>query len=122
MNSTLPVFGARTLDDTVRSSLDAVRFSMGTVSLFALTALALAAIGIYGVMAYLVGGRTPEIGIRVALGAQRAAMVGSVLREGLQLTIINAWVGLVCALVATRLIAGVLYGAARPIRRHSPWW
>ena len=65
-------------------------------------------------MAYLVGGRTREIGIRVALGAQRAAIVGSVLREGLQLTIIGATVGLVCALVATRLIAGVLFYSVSP--------
>jgi putative ABC transport system permease protein len=112
VDSTLPVSGARTLDDTVRSSLDGVRFSMATVSLFALTALSLAPIGIYGVMAYVVGGRTREIGIRVALGAQRSAIVGSILREGLQLTIMGAAVGLGCALIATRLIAGVLYGVS----------
>jgi putative ABC transport system permease protein len=112
VDSTLPVFDARTLRDTVSSSLDSVRFSMATVSFFALTALALAAIGIYGVMAYVVSGRTHEIGIRVALGAPRSAILGSVLHEGLQLTLIGAAVGLGCALIATRLIAGVLYGVS----------
>ena len=57
VDSTLPVFGARTLDDTVSSSLDGIRFSMRTVTLFGLTALLLASIGIYGVMANIVGGR-----------------------------------------------------------------
>jgi len=112
VDPTLPVFGARTLDETVSSSLDAVRFSMATVSLFALTAVALAAIGIYGVMAYVVGGRTREIGIRVALGARPAVIVVSILREALQLTIIGTAIGLACALLATRLIAGVLYGVS----------
>jgi putative ABC transport system permease protein len=112
VDSTLPVFGARTLDDTVSSSLDAVRISVATVSLFALTALLLAAIGIYGVMAYVVGGRTREIGIRVALGASRSAITRSVLGEGVRLTMTGLAVGLVCALIVTRLVAGVLYGVS----------
>lgn len=112
VDSTLPVFGARPLDETVSSALDGVRFSVATVSLFGLTALLLAAIGIYGVMAYVVGGRTREIGIRMALGAPRAAIMRSILREGLQLTMTGTAIGLVCALIATRLIADVLYGVS----------
>ena len=112
VDSTLPVFGARTLDETVSSSLDGVRFSMAAVSLFGLTALLLAGIGIYGVMAYMVGGRTREIGIRMALGAPRVAIMRSILREGLQLTMTGTAIGVVCGLTATRLIADVLYGVS----------
>ena len=112
VDSTLPVSDARMLDATVSSSLDAVRFSMAAVSLFALTALLLAAIGIYGVMAFVVGGRTREIGIRLALGASRSTIVQSILREGLQLTMAGSIAGLAAALVATRLIRGALYGVS----------
>jgi ABC-type antimicrobial peptide transport system permease subunit len=83
---------------------------MEIVGLFALTALLLAGLGIYGVISYLVSERTHEIGIRLALGAERRSILRMVVREGLGLAIAGAAVGLVCALIVSRLMAGVLYG------------
>ena len=106
----LPVFGAQTLNEMVSASLAERRFSMEMVGLFALTALLLAGLGIYGVISYIVGERTHEIGIRLALGAQQANIVQMVLRQGLQLAITGAGVGLVGALIVSHLMAGLLYG------------
>jgi hypothetical protein len=72
---TLPVFGAQMLSDTVAASLAERRFSMEIVTLFAITALVLAALGIYGVMSFLISERTYEIGIRLTLGADRRSIV-----------------------------------------------
>jgi ABC-type antimicrobial peptide transport system permease subunit len=80
------------------------------VALFALTALMLAGLGIYGVISYLVSERTQEIGIRLALGAERRSILRMVLRQGLGLAIAGAALGIVCALIVARLMAGVLYG------------
>jgi predicted permease len=106
----LPVFGARTLSEMVSASLSARRFSMEIVGLFALTALLLAGLGIYGVISYLVRERTLEIGIRLALGADSRNILRMVLRQGLRLAIAGAAVGLVCALIVSHLMAGLLYG------------
>ncbi len=110
VDSELPVFGPRMLDDVLSDSLSARRFSMEIVGLFALTALLLAALGIYGVLSYMVNERTHEIGIRLALGAQRRSILRMVLRQGLGLAVAGAVVGLVCALIVSRLMAGLLYG------------
>src|SRR6202030_736273 len=110
VDPTLPVFGARTLSETVYESLSERRFSMEIVALFALTALLLAGLGIYGVISYIVSERTHEIGIRLALGAQRRDILGMVVRQGLGLAIAGAAMGLVCALVVAHLMAGMLYG------------
>ena len=105
----LPVFGAQTLDDAVSDSLAQRRFSMEMVGLFAITALVLATIGIYGVISYIVNERTHEIGIRLALGAERKNILGMVLRQGLSLAIAGAAVGLIGAIVVSRLVANLLY-------------
>jgi putative ABC transport system permease protein len=110
VDAELPVFGALTLDEMVSTSLSERRFSMEMVGLFALTALLLAGLGIYGVISYIVRERTQEIGIRMALGAQRANIMQMVLRQGLRLAIAGAAVGLVCALIVSHLMAGLLYG------------
>jgi predicted permease len=110
INPELPVFGAQTLNDMVSASLSERRFSMEMVGLFALTALLLAGLGIYGVISYIVSERTHEIGIRLALGAQSRNIVRMVLRQGLVLAIAGAAVGLVCALIVSHLMAGLLYG------------
>lgn len=83
---------------------------MEIVALFALTALLLAGLGIYGVISYVVSERTHEIGIRLTLGAQRRSILHMVLRQGLGLAIAGAAVGLVCALIVSHLMAGLLYG------------
>ena len=110
VDPTLPVFGAQTLNDTVSASLSERRFSMEMVGLFALTALLLAGLGIYGVISYMVSERTHEIGIRLALGAQRRNILRIVLRQGLGLALAGAALGLVCALIVSHLMAGLLYG------------
>ena len=110
VNPELPVFGAQTLHEALAGSLAARRFSMEIVGLFALTALLLAGMGIYGVISYLVSERTHEIGIRLALGAQRHRILQMILRQGLGLAIAGAAIGLVGALIVAHLMAGVLYG------------
>src|SRR5229473_3274631 len=110
LDPTLPVSGAETLNETVSASLAQRRFSMEMITLFALTALLLAGLGIYGVISYLVSERTQEIGIRLALGASRSNILRMVLRQGLGLAIVGAAVGLVCALIVSHLMAGLLYG------------
>jgi len=113
INPELPVFGAMTLPGVVSGSLSQRRFSMEMVLIFALTALLLAALGIYGTISYLVNERTHEIGIRLALGATRTKILGMILRQGLELAIAGAAVGLVGALIVSHLMAGLLY-SVRP--------
>jgi predicted permease len=108
----LPLFGERTMDDLISASLAQRRFAMRVVTLFGVLALFLAGIGIYGVMAYSVTQRTREIGIRLALGASRASILGWLLRQGMRLTLIGVAVGLVGALALTRLLRGLLFGVA----------
>jgi predicted permease len=110
VDPTLPVSGAQTLNETVSASLAERRFSMEIVALFALTALLLAGLGIYGVISYLVSERTHEIGIRIALGAESGSILQMVLRQGLGLATAGAAVGLICALIVSHLMAGLLYG------------
>jgi len=83
---------------------------MELVALFALTALLLAGLGIYGVISYMVSERTREIGIRLALGASRKNILHAVLRQGLGLALTGAAIGLACALIVSRFMAGLLYG------------
>jgi ABC-type antimicrobial peptide transport system permease subunit len=85
---------------------------MEGVLLFALTALFLAALGIYGTISYLVNERTHEIGIRLALGATRTNILGMILRQGLELAIAGSAAGLVGALIVSHLMAGLLYGVS----------
>ncbi len=110
LDATLPVFGAQHLEETVSASVSQRRFSLHIVLLFAVTALLLAGIGIYGVVSWMVSARTHEIGIRLALGAGRSEIVHLVLRQGLRLAATGAAVGLIAALIVARLMAGLLYG------------
>jgi predicted permease len=110
INSALPLFGEETLDETVSASLAVRRFSMQMIALFAVTALLLAALGIYGVISYVVSERTHEIGVRLALGAGRADVMRMVVRQGMSLAISGTVVGLGGALVVARALAGLLYG------------
>jgi predicted permease len=110
VDPTLPVFGAQTLNETVSASLTERRFSMEMVALFALTALLLAGLGIYGVISYIVSERTHEIGIRLALGAKGRNILRMVLRQGLRLALAGTAFGLVGALIVSHLMTGLLYG------------
>ena len=110
LDPTLPVFGAQTLTDTVSASLSQRRFSLEVIALFALTALLLASIGVYGVISYLVAERTREIGVRLALGAQKGNILRIILQQGLELAVAGAVVGLVFAVIVSHLMASFLYG------------
>jgi ABC-type transport system, involved in lipoprotein release, permease component len=83
---------------------------MEMITLFAITALCLAALGIYGVISYIVSERTHEIGIRLALGAEKKNILQLVLRQGLGLALAGAAVGLAGALIVSQLMTGLLYG------------
>ena len=94
------------------NSLGTRRVSMQLFAVFACAALLLAAIGIYGVMAYSVTQRTQEIGIRMALGAQRSDMLQMILRQSFSVVAIGLAIGLYAALALTRLMASLLYGVS----------
>jgi len=106
----LPVFGERTMSQVAAESVSRRRFAMQLVGLFGILALLLAAVGIYGVIAYSVTQKTREIGIRVALGASRSAILRWVLKQGMILTIAGVVIGLVGALALSRLLRSLLFG------------
>lgn len=110
----LPVFGVKPLSDLIDGSLAPRRFSAELVGSFALLALVLASIGIYGLLAYMVGQRSTEIGIRMALGARRSQILQLFLRNGLRLAGAGIGIGLLVALIAAPMIASLLYGV-RPL-------
>jgi predicted permease len=110
MSSEQVIYGTQTMSQVVAESLAARRFSMILLGTFAALALVLSSVGIYGVISYLVARRTREIGIRLALGADRADVLRLVLREGMKLAVAGVGIGIVCALALTRLMAKMLYG------------
>jgi putative ABC transport system permease protein len=106
----LAVTDVTTLQEEVHGSVKEQRFRTGLLSGFAAVALLLAAIGIYGVLAYLVTQRSREIGIRMALGAQRGRVLEMVLRQGMQPVLFGALAGVAGAVAVTRFIRGLLFG------------
>jgi putative ABC transport system permease protein len=106
----LPLTRVRTLEQAMSESLSQRRFVVGVLASFAAAALTLAAIGIFGVMAYLVGQRTREIGIRVALGAQRASVLRQIFTEGMMHAAAGLALGLVASLALTRFMRSQLFG------------
>jgi predicted permease len=110
MNSEQVVYGEQTMDEIISDSISDRKFSMVLLGTFAGLALLLSSIGIYGVISYLIGERTHEIGIRMALGAQRKDVLALVLSEGVRLTLLGAAIGIAAALGLTRLMANLLYG------------
>jgi predicted permease len=105
-----PVFEIASIDQLLGSMVAQRRFSMALLGTFAALALALGVVGVYGVTSYLVAQRTREVGVRLALGAQPNQVVGMVVRQGMVVAAIGLALGLVGALVAGRLMTGLLYG------------
>ena len=106
----LPVANFATLSTLVETSLTADRFAMLLLSGFGMLALILSAIGMYGVVSYSVMQRTPEIGVRIALGARRAQILVMILGQGCRVACAGIAIGLIAALMTTRLMARFLYG------------
>jgi predicted permease len=106
----LPMYYVRTMEQRVNESLARRRFLMLLLGFFASAALALATIGIYGVMAYLVNQGTRELGIRIALGASQRNILGLVVRQGMVLALSGVTIGLAAAFLLTRLIRSLLFG------------
>ena len=102
----------RSVSDAMSASLSQPRFTMLLLAMFSVLALVLAAVGLYGVMAYAVEQRTREIGIRMALGASRREVARTVMRHGVSLALIGGVIGLLGAFWATRLLTKMLYGVA----------
>lgn len=110
MNPDLPLFNETTLKQNMRMGNVFERIAVVFASSFGLLALLLAAVGIYGVVAYTTRQRTHEIGIRMALGAGKGDVFRQVLKQGLRLTLAGLVVGLAVTVVATRFLRGMLYG------------
>lgn len=106
----LAVFGVEPLSETVGRSIAQQRFTMLLLGVFAAVAIALAVIGIHGILSYIVARRTSEMGIRMALGASRGNVIGLVAGQGARLAVIGLVLGLAVALAATRLLGSLLYG------------
>ena len=110
IDSSAVVYEVRPMQDIVARSIATQRLAMMLLSVFSALALVLSAIGIYGVISYLAGQRTKEIGVRMAMGATSADVLRLVLGEGMRITLIGVGIGLVAALGLTRLITKMIYG------------
>jgi len=109
-NGSMPVQSVKTLDGLVRSTISSEIIIAKLSSFFGVLALILACIGLYGVMAYTVAGRTKEIGVRIALGAQRGDVLTLVMREAMLLVLIGVAAGIPLAMLCTRVINSMLFG------------
>jgi predicted permease len=110
LDKNLPVYGVQTMDDVLSAEVASQRFNAGALAGFAGLAVLLAAVGIYGVMAYAVSQRTREMGVRIALGAETGNVLRMILGQGLRLAVIGAGLGVVASFGLTRLMSGLLFG------------
>lgn len=110
IDKNLPIDETKTMQQLLAESVSGRRFNMLLLTIFAVVALILAMVGIYGVMSYTVAQRTHEIGIRVAIGAQSRDVFGMVIRQGMMLAVIGIVLGLVGAFALTRLMTSMLFG------------
>ena len=116
VNSNVPLANSETLGDLYTQSMARTTFTLVVLCVSGGIALLLGTIGIYGVIAYSVSQRTREIGIRMALGAQRGAVVGAFVRQGMWLTVVGIAIGLVIAFATMRFMSALLYG----VSAHDP--
>jgi predicted permease len=112
IDARMPIQNPQVVKDLIAQSLWAVNLGAALLAVFGALALVLACVGLYGVMSYSVGQRTRELGLRMALGAGRASVLGLVLRQGLTLVGIGVVLGLSGAFAASRLVASILYGSS----------
>jgi putative ABC transport system permease protein len=110
------IYNVQTLDEVVSNSFAARRLSMILLGIFAALALLLACVGIYGVISYLVGQRTHEIGVRVALGAQGNDVLRLIIGQGARMALVGVAIGTAAALALTRLMSNQLFG----VSAHDP--
>jgi putative ABC transport system permease protein len=110
VDADLPLVGVRSVEDMVSANISMPRFRTLLMTGFGLTALLLAVVGLYGVLAYSVSMRSREIGIRMAMGAQRASVLGLVFREGLPLVALGSALGLGGAFALSRILESMLFG------------
>jgi len=110
LDPTQSITAVKTMEDYLSEEMARPRLYASLVAAFAALALLLAAVGLYGLVAYIVGQRTHEIGIRVALGAQRASVLGMVLEEGARLAVLGLILGVAAALALGRLLTALLFG------------
>ncbi|MFN2514419.1 MAG: FtsX-like permease family protein, partial [Pyrinomonadaceae bacterium] len=108
----LPVRNLRSMEQLVYQSVAPQRFNLSLLSLFAALGLLLAAVGIYGAMAYSVSQRTHEIGLRMALGAQTRDVLKLVVKQGMALVLVGVAIGLVASFALTRLMKNLLFGVS----------
>ena len=106
------IYNPQTMNETLAGSLSSRRFAMVLLDSFAILALLMASLGLYGVISYLVERRTQELGIRIALGAQNRTVLGLVLSDGLKMAVSGVAVGLLAAFGLTRLLTGMVYGVS----------
>ena len=106
-----------TMQQAVAASTARRRFQTTLLSIFAGTALLLALVGLYGLLAYSVRQRVPEIGVRIALGASRPRVIGMIVRQGLRLVLAGLFIGIAVAFAGVHLLASMLYG----VRAYDPW-
>jgi putative ABC transport system permease protein len=109
MDKELPLSNISTMEQILSESIAQPRFNMLLITIFAVVAMMLASVGIYGVISYSVSQRTHEIGVRIALGAQPGDIFKMVVGQGLKLALAGVSVGLVAAFVLTRVISSLLY-------------
>jgi putative ABC transport system permease protein len=110
LDPSVPIRNLQSIDQLVNRSIAPQRFTMSLLALFAAIGLLLAAVGIYGVMAYNVSQRTREIGLRMALGAQTRNVLTLVVKQGMALVLFGVIAGLIVSLALTRMMKSLLFG------------
>jgi ABC-type antimicrobial peptide transport system permease subunit len=116
LDEQIAIADVKMMEANVHESLAPQRFNLFLLGLFAALAVFLAAVGVYGVLSYTVTQRTREIGVRMALGAQRSGLLAMTIGEGMKLTLIGGIIGLAGAFLLTTLMASLLYG----VSAHDP--